>query len=338
MKEQILSVFSKETVALEKLTLLNAWIATQYAKMVNETLHTWNIPITDIDLIASHGQTIYHAPKSLHPHDEFENATLQIGDGDHIAVKTGIITISDFRQKHIAAGGEGAPLALFGDYLLCADAIENRLLLNIGGIANYTYLPANAKLNEVCSTDTGPGNTMMDAYMRKHYQKPYDKDGAIAQEGNINSVLLNKLLEEAFFALEIPKTIGPELFNIAFVEKALLATGLTQMKVPDIMATLALFTATTIVDAIHKWVPANENFTLYTSGGGMHNPVIMQHLKKLMPTIQIESSEKMGIPPDAKEALLFAVLANEAVAGAPMLAGNNATKLPVTMGKISFPN
>jgi len=246
MKEQILSVFSKEMVSLEKLTLLNAWIATQHAKMVNETLHTWNIPNTEIDLIASHGQTIYHAPKSLHPHDEFENATLQIGDGDHIAVKTGIITISDFRQKHIAAGGEGAPLALFGDYLLCADAIENRLLLNIGGIANYTYLPANAKLNEVCSTDTGPGNTMMDAYMRKHYQKPYDKDGAIAQEGNINYVLLNKLLEEAFFALEIPKTIGPELFNIAFVEKALLATGLTQMKVPDIMATLALFTATTM--------------------------------------------------------------------------------------------
>jgi anhydro-N-acetylmuramic acid kinase len=178
----------------------------------------------------------------------------------------------------------------------------------------------------------------MDAYMRKHYQKPFDKDGSIAQEGKANTILLNKLLEDPFFALEIPKTIGPELFNIAFVEKALLATGLTQMKVPDIMATLALFTATTIVDAIYKWVPANENFTLYTSGGGMHNPVIMQHLKKLMPTIQIESSEKMGIPPDAKEALLFAVLANEAVAGAPMLAGNNATKLPVTMGKISFPN
>ena len=338
MKEQILSVFSKEMVSLEKLTLLNAWIATQHAKMVNETLHTWNIPNTEIDLIASHGQTIYHAPKSLHPHDEFENATLQIGDGDHIAVKTGIITISDFRQKHIATGGEGAPLALFGDYLLCVDTIENRLLLNIGGIANYTYLPANAKLNEVCSTDTGPGNTMMDAYMRKHYQKPYDKDGAIAQEGKVNTVLLNKLLEEAFFALEIPKTIGPELFNIAFVEKALLATGLTQMKVPDIMATLALFTATTIVDAIYKWVPANENFTLYTSGGGMHNPVIMQHLKKLMPNIQIVSSEKMGIPPDAKEAILFAVLANEGVAGAPMLAGNNATKIPITMGKISFPN
>jgi anhydro-N-acetylmuramic acid kinase len=110
------------------------------------------------------------------------------------------------------------------------------------------------------------------------------------------------------------------------------------MKVPDIMATLALFTATTIVDAIYKWVPANENFTLYTSGGGMHNPVIMQHLKKLMPNIQIVSSEKMGIPPDAKEAILFAVLANEGVAGAPMLAGNNATKIPITMGKISFPN
>lgn len=105
MKEQILSVFSKENVSLQKLTLLNAWIATQHANMVNASLNTWGVSATEVDVIASHGQTIYHAPKSLHPNDEFDNATLQIGDGDHIAVKTGVITLSDFRQKHIAAGG-----------------------------------------------------------------------------------------------------------------------------------------------------------------------------------------------------------------------------------------
>jgi anhydro-N-acetylmuramic acid kinase len=290
-----------------------------------------------VDLIASHGQTIYHAPKSLHPTDEFDNATLQIGDGDHIAVKTGIITLSDFRQKHIAAGGEGAPLALYGDYLLCGSETENRLLLNIGGISNFTYLPANAKLNEVCSTDTGPGNTLIDAYMRKHYNKSFDKDAAIAKEGIVQEDLLNKLLEEHFFNLPIPKTIGPELFNIAFVEKAIQALGHKQISVPDIITTLTLFTATTIVDAIYKLIPRSESFTVYTSGGGMHNPMIMQHLKSLLPNIQIESSEKLGIQPDAKEAILFAVLANEAVAGTPMMAGNNATKIPVSMGKISFP-
>jgi len=337
MKEQILSVFSKENVSLQNLTLLNAWIATQHANMVNASLKTWGVGAKEVDLIASHGQTIYHAPKSLHPTDEFDNATLQIGDGDHIAVKTGIITLSDFRQKHIAAGGEGAPLALYGDYLLCGSETENRLLLNIGGISNFTYLSANAKLNEVCSTDTGPGNTLIDAYMRKHYNKSFDKDAAIAKEGIVQEDLLNKLLEEHFFNLPIPKTIGPELFNIAFVEKAIQALGHKQISVPDIITTLTLFTATTMVDAIYKLIPRSESFTVYTSGGGMHNPMIMQHLKSLLPNIQIESSEKLGIQPDAKEAILFAVLANEAVAGTPMMAGNNATKIPVSMGKISFP-
>jgi anhydro-N-acetylmuramic acid kinase len=338
MKEQILSVFSKEMVSLEKLTLLNAWIASEHAQMVNTTLAGWGISADTIDLIASHGQTIYHAPKSLHPNDIFGNATLQIGDGDHIAVQTGIITLSDFRQKHIAAGGAGAPLALYGDYLLCGDAQENRLLLNMGGISNYTYLPANATLEMVCSTDTGPGNTIMDAYMRLYYNQAYDKDGVVAQQGTANLHLLNKLLEDTFFSLHIPKTIGPELFNIEYVQKAISACGVDGISIPDIMATLALFTATTIVDTIYKLVPANENFTIYTSGGGMHNPVIMQHLKNLMPTIQILSSEIIGIDPNAKEAILFAVLANEAVAGEAMYAGNNSTKVPVSMGKISFPH
>jgi len=337
MKEQILSVFSKENVALEKLTVLNAWIAIEQAKMVNDCLKDWGILNETVDLIASHGQTIYHAPKSLHPNDAFGNATLQIGDGDHIAVHTGIITLSDFRQKHIAAGGEGAPLALYGDYLLCGSATENRLLLNIGGIANFTYLPANDTLDKVFSTDTGPGNTLMDAYMRKHFNKPFDKDGTVAKQGTINKKLLDHLLAHPFFTLAFPKTSGPELFNIEFVEKAMQEIGLKELDIADILATLNVFTATTIVDAIYTLIPQNENFTLYASGGGIHNPLLMGHLQKLMPEIKIASSEKIGIYPDAKEAILFAVLANEALAGSPMMAGNNATKMPVTMGKISFP-
>ena len=337
MKEQILSVSSKENVALEKLTVLNAWIAIEHAKMVNDCLKDWGILNETVDLIASHGQTIYHAPKSLHPNDAFGNATLQIGDGDHIAVHTGIITLSDFRQKHIAAGGEGAPLALYGDYLLCGSATENRLLLNIGGIANFTYLLANVTLDKVFSTDTGPGNTLMDAYMRKHFNKPFDKDGTVAKQGTINKKLLDHLLAHPFFTLAFPKTSGPELFNIEFVEKAMQEIGLKELDIADILATLNVFTATTIVDAIYTLIPQNENFTLYASGGGIHNPLLMGHLQKLMPEIKIASSEKIGIYPDAKEAILFAVLANEALAGSPMMAGNNATKMPVTMGKISFP-
>ena len=338
IKEQISSVFSKSMVSLQQLTLVNPWIALQHASMINETLKGLGISNAEIDIIASHGQTIYHAPKSLHPNDEFGPATLQIGDGDHLAVHANIITISDFRQKHIAAGGEGAPLAVYGDYLLCASPDENRLLLNIGGIANYTYLPAGCKLSEVFSTDTGPGNTMMDAFMRIHFNQEFDRDGLVAKQGSINFDLLSKMKEDSFFKIGLPKTIGPELFNISFIEAAIKNANLNASSAPDIMATLNRFTAETIVDAIYKHVPIDDKFKIYTSGGGMHNKLIIEHIHSLMPNIEIISSLELGIHPDAKEAILFAVLANECLAGSPMYVGGNATKIPVTMGKISFPN
>lgn len=337
MKAEILSIFSKASVSLEKLTLLNPWIAIQNAHMINQALDNWGIKSSEIDLIASHGQTIYHAPKSLHPNDAFGPATLQIGDGDHLAVHTGIITISDFRQKHIAAGGEGAPLAVYGDYLLCTDTKENRLLLNIGGIANYTYLPANVKLDQVFSTDTGPGNTMMDAFMRQYFNAEYDKDGTVAKKGTINEALLKAMKADSFFNVPLPKTIGPELFNLGFIENAQLASGTTHIAKEDIMATLNRLTAETIVDAIQIHVPSTDQYTLYTSGGGMHNQLVIEHIQSLLPNTIIKSSEAIGIHPDAKEAILFAILANECVAGEPMYAGGNATKIPVTMGKISLP-
>ncbi len=337
MKDEILSVFSKKTGSLEKLTLLNPWMAIQQAQMINQCLSSWGITSADIDLIASHGQTIFHAPKSLHPTDAFGPATLQIGDGDHLAVHTGIITLSDFRQKHIAAGGEGAPLAVYGDYLLCADEKENRVLLNIGGIANYTYLPANQPIEKIFSTDTGAGNTMMDAFMRLHFNKPYDQDGLVAREGKVNEPLLQQLKSDAFFKLALPKTIGPELFNLSFLEAAKNKIGLTEISIPDTMSTLNLFTAQTIVEAIEQYVPKQDDYTIYTSGGGAHNPVLMQNLQQLLPSASIKSSLEIGIHPDAKEAILFAVLANESVAGASMYAGANATKIPISMGKISLP-
>jgi anhydro-N-acetylmuramic acid kinase len=338
MKDEILSVFSKSTVSLEKLTLLNPWIAIQHAQIINQCLINWGITNTDIDLIASHGQTIFHAPKSLHPNDNFGPATLQIGDGDHLAVHTGIITLSDFRQKHIAAGGEGAPLAVYGDYLLCSDEKENRLLLNVGGIANYTYLPANQPMDKVFSTDTGTGNTMMDAFMRLHFNKPYDQDGIVASDGSVNEPLLQALKADTFFNLALPKTIGPELFNLAYLEAAKNKIGVTEISITDTMATLNRFTAETIVEAIGMHVPKEDNYTIYISGGGTHNKVLMQNLQELLPSIAIKSSIEIGIHPDAKEAILFAVLANESVAGAPMYAGGNATKIPISMGKISLPS
>jgi len=337
-KTKILSIFSKEMVALETLCLLNAWVGKQHGKMVLDALSSWNIVPDSVDMIASHGQTIYHAPKSLHPNSEYDPATLQIGDGDHIAVTTGILTLSDFRQKHVAAGGEGAPLAVYGDYLLCSHPTENRVLLNMGGIANFTYLAAGCNLDQVFSTDTGTGNTLMDAYTRKHFAPlSYDKDAAIAGAGKVNAALLAELKAHSFFNLTLPKTIGPELFNLAFLTNAQNSSHTLDISKEDVMATLNRFSAETIADCILSSIPADTKFTMYSSGGGMHNPVMMAHLTSLLPNAILNSSDVLGINPDAKEAILFALLANEAVAGTPLFAGGHATKIPITMGKISFP-
>ncbi|OYW75521.1 MAG: anhydro-N-acetylmuramic acid kinase, partial [Sphingobacteriia bacterium 32-37-4] len=198
-KNSIRSIFSKKIVDFEQLCLLNPWVGEKHASIILATLKSWGIDPSEIDLIASHGQTVYHAPKILHGHPQFGNGTLQIGDGDHIAVKTGIITISDFRQKHIAAGGEGAPLAVYGDYFIFSKKGEDRIMLNIGGIANYTFLPGNLDASKIFSTDTGPGNTLMDQLAQKHFDLPYDKDAAIALKGTVNNALLTVLLKDAFF-------------------------------------------------------------------------------------------------------------------------------------------
>ncbi len=338
-KEKVFPIFSKQVVSLEQLCLLNPWIALQHASMIKAALMCWDVKESSIDLIASHGQTIYHAPKSLHPNDEFGPATLQIGDGDNIAVATGIITISDFRQKHIAAGGEGAPLAIYGDYLLCANAQENRVLLNIGGIANFTYIAASSSLEQVVSTDTGPGNTLMDAYVRKHFKDMlYDKDGIIASKGVVNDALLKALKSDSFFKVDLPKSIGPELFNLDYLTTAQKQTSTENISHEEVLATLNRFTAETIAEAINKCVPANTQFAVYKSGGGAHNALLVKNLVVLLPNAQVASTMKIGIQPDAKEAILFALLANECVAGTPLYAGEKATKVPTTMGKISFPN
>ena len=339
-KEEIKSVFSIKEVSLEKLCLLNPWIALQQAKIINDCLKQWGIKKEDIDIIASHGQTIYHAPASLHQQKKFGNATLQIGDGDHLAVATGIITISDFRQKHIAGGGEGAPLAVYGDYLIFSKKNENRILLNMGGIANFTFLSGDLNASKVFSTDTGPGNTLMDALVQKHFPgKYFDEDATIAKSGTVNNELLTALMDHPFFDQPFPKTTGPELFNIAYLESAIATLNRPGLSVPDRMATLNRFSALTIVNAIKKVFAGKHDFVLYASGGGMHNPMLMQQIKDELPGIQIHSTDSLEIDPDAKEALLFAVLANECLCGGVTGLGKPNSAIPaITMGKISFPD
>lgn len=340
IKTEISKVFAQKTIDFQHLALLNEWIGILHANMVNDCLSKWNIPAHDVDLIASHGQTVLHAPKFLHQQEKFPNATLQIGDGDHIAVKTGIITLSDFRQKHVAAGGEGAPLAVYGDYLLFSKKGENRIMLNMGGIANFTFLPASLNAEDVFVTDTGTANTLIDIYT-KHYfpEKSYDKDAEISKSGIVNQDLLTELKSDAFFTKSFPKTIGQELFNFEFVQKALLKTGLTTISAPDLLATLTRLSAETIAEAIlfvvnNSGTPI-EDFTVYMSGGGANNPLLVTWLKELL-LCRFQKSDDLGIAGDAKEAVLFAILANETVAGGDYNFGSKKGIPSVTMGKISF--
>ena len=334
-KAEIKSVFSKKEIDLEKLCLLNPWVGLQHAALVLDALKKWNVAPSDVDIIASHGQTIYHAPKSLHAQEKFGNATLQIGDGDHMAVATGIITISDFRQKHIAAGGEGAPLAVYGDYFLFSQKDENRIMLNIGGIANFTFLDGSLDASKMFSTDVGPGNTIMDAYVQAHFTgKFYDENGAIASAGKVNENLLAALQNHTFFTQGFPKTTGPELFNLDYLNAAQIKTETTTLSHEDVMATLNKFSATIIVDAIIKTLP-NETFTVYSSGGGMHNPLLMQHITTALPNIVFKTTADLNINPDAKEAVLFAVLANECLCGGETYFGESTPS--VRMGKVSLP-
>ncbi|MFO0329772.1 MAG: anhydro-N-acetylmuramic acid kinase [Bacteroidota bacterium] len=338
-KEEIKTIFSKDTVSLEKVCLLNPWVGLVHAQMILDCLKKWNRVPSEIDLIASHGQTIYHAPKSLHQKEKFGNATLQIGDGDHIAHATGVITLSDFRQKHIAAGGEGAPLASYGDFLIFSKRGENRIMLNIGGIANFTYLPGTLNADEVFSTDVGPGNTMMDAYMQKNFQKYFDENAAVARNGKISDSLLNALKNHSFFHQSFPKTTGPELFNLSYLQNAQQQSGKQALSHEDIMATLNRFSADMIVVALRECLKDRTDFKIYSSGGGMHNPLLMQHLKLQLPAHEFLVTASLGIHPDAKEAVLFATLANECICGGQVNYGSGRNGIPsVAMGKISLPN
>jgi anhydro-N-acetylmuramic acid kinase len=337
-RSRVQAVFAKRQVDLQQLTLLNPWIALEHARMIKQALRDWQVSASDVDLIASHGQTVYHCPKRQHQDPAWGNATLQLGDGDHLAVHTGIITVSDFRQKHIAAGGEGAPLAAYGDYLLFGAETEHRILLNIGGIANLTYLPAGGALTGVFSTDIGPGNTLMDAYVRQHFPGlEYDADARLARTGSVNQALLNTLLAEAFFQLSLPKTTGPEVFNLAYLANAQQQSGCQNLSAVDVLATLNAFSAEAIIRLVQQLLQHDRPTVLYASGGGIHNPLLMQQLKQGLPQLSLKTTADLAILPDAKEAVLFALLANECVAGTTATFDQVSAGMPaVTMGKISF--
>lgn len=334
VRSRIEQVFPKEEVSLRDLTLLHTWLGKYHGQLVNHTLAEWSVSAGEVDLVASHGQTIYHAPLSLHGDKEAGNASLQIGDGDQLAVSTGIICLSDFRQKHIAGGGEGAPLAVYGDALLFGKEPHPMVLLNIGGISNFTYLPGDGNIRDLMVTDCGPGNTLMDAFVQKHFPgKYYDKDGKLAGQGTIRKEWLDILFRLPFFKKEIPKSTGQEIFNLDWVENKCGLQNALQDKL-DMLATLNQLTVKGIANALRMVPGFSAEVKVYVSGGGVHNKLLLENLESELSGNSVFSIKELGIEPDAKEAMLFAILANQSIAGG----GFPFLHLPaLSLGKISLP-
>lgn len=340
-KKLLKKISSVETLALKDLCYMHTRMAVDHAEMINQTLKKWKISNEDVDCIASHGQTIYHLPaRDQKDSGCGTNSTLQIADGDQIAVRTGILTISDFRQKHTAHGGEGAPMAALVDRLLFGSESEPRILLNIGGIANFTFLPSeNQPGQPPFTTDTGPGNTLIDNVVQHYFNQPYDEDGLISGRGAVRSDLLDLLLSDEWFQEAGSKSTGPEYFNMRWIKKLVSESGIEMDSISpeDLVATVTELSARTIADSIKVHGAGAQHAVIYASGGGARNPVLIERLRRLLPEMDLRNFSDLGIESDAKEAVIFAVLANEMLAGDGFLLETNDGIKKVNFGKISFP-
>lgn len=340
-KNLLRQITSVETVKLRDLCYIHTRLAMDHGDMINGALKKWGVESAEVDCIASHGQTIYHLPARDQSGDEpAMNSTLQIADGDHIAAGTGIITLSDFRQKHTARGGEGAPMAALVDRILFGSDTESRILLNIGGIANYTLLPASQTPDQTpFTTDTGPGNTLIDNVVQHYFNKPYDKDGQIASQGTVRPKLLELLLGDKWFRESGSKSTGPEYFNLEWIRQTLRDGGADPASISphDLVATVTELSVNAIADSIKSHCADYPNATIYASGGGARNPVLVGRIQEQLPGHDVHNFSDLGMDPDAKEAVIFAVLANEMLAGEgfPLETGTGTRK--VNFGKISFP-
>lgn len=319
----------KQSVSLKKLTNLNVKLAKNHASSVNEFLSRQKMDATQIDILASHGQTVYHVASNDDKNGQA--ASLQIVDGDVLARATNVLTISDFRMRHIAYGGEGAPLAPYGDLLLFADKERDTLLINIGGISNFTLVPPtdSKEQKQIIFSDLGPGNTLMNQWAKKHFEVDYDAAGEIASSGKINQKLLRYLLEDPFYKLSFPKTTGPEYFKLENLDHLVL----NELPKVDVMATFNMVTASILSKEINKLAGPS---TIYISGGGVLNKQLIKNINLLSPNAKLNYALPHGITHESKESVIFAMLANEVFSNDHSIYEENGL-LQVTMGKISIP-
>ncbi len=330
LKEHILSLSSAGKIKTEDLCRLNFVIGNLFSECINKFIIRNNLTASKIDLIGSHGQTICHFPENKKLFGFDSKSTLQIGDPSVIAVRTGITVAGDFRIADVAAGGDGAPLVPYLDYILFSDKKKNRAFINIGGISNVTYLKKSCIKNEVIAFDTGPGNMVIDALMNSLFSKKMDKEGNIASKGHVNDKLFDDICSrDKYYKKKYPKSTGREYYGEEFVKFILGKSKNIDSK--DIISTVTKYTAYTIYYNLKNF----KTDEIIISGGGAKNKSLMNYLKVYFDGVNVKELNEKNITAGNKEAVLFAVLANELLNGiSTNIRKVTGSKKDVLLGKI----
>ncbi|MBQ9245741.1 anhydro-N-acetylmuramic acid kinase [bacterium] len=332
IKNKIL-LLANNNADVKDICFMNFVIGELFAKAANELLIKSKYKKEDVDFISSHGQTVCHLPDYRSISDIKTKSTLQLGDISVISYKTGITTVGDFRTKDMAADGQGAPLVPFADKILFGTDV-NRCIQNIGGISNVTVLSNEC---DIFAFDNGPGNMLIDYFVKKLFFKDYDKNGEIASQGNIDNQWLQKLLTEPYYAIKPPKTTGRELFDDKYAEKIYKTAPQNKY---DVISTITALTAKVIAESYRNFVlPKTSVKEIVIGGGGAYNKTLLSFLQNYMLDITIKTHDDFGIPNKLKEAIAFGYLGYFTLKrlsnNVPSCTG---AKHPVVMGKISFPN
>jgi anhydro-N-acetylmuramic acid kinase len=339
MRQAILRVAEGISVPAAEISQLNFALGALFGEAALTACRHFGVATGKIDLIGSHGQTIYHQGRPARFAGRRVASPLQVGEPAQIAARTRIPTVADFRPADMAVGGQGAPLVPFVDFLLYRDARLGRVALNIGGIANVTVIPAGARMEDVTAFDTGPGNMVIDAMVSRitRGRKSFDRGGQMAAGGLAIPGVLDRLLSDSYFHRPPPKTAGREQYGGQYVQRLLRLCG--RVRPEDAIATATLLTPLSILDGLGRYVfPRTKIDEVIVSGGGAHNPVILAQLEAGLGGRRLRRAGGMGINEDAKEAFAFAVLAYETWHRRPAnLPGATGARCPAILGKVAYP-
>lgn len=337
MRQLIMDCCDEKTGTVDQICRLNFQLGELLTESVIQVVKKAGLSLSEIDLIGSHGQTVYHDVS-----DPALISTLQIGSGAVLAERTKITTVSNFRQRDVAAGGEGAPLVPYVDHLLYSSSEFNRVLQNIGGIGNYTYLPRAATVEAVLGSDTGPGNMLIDGVISllTGGSLRFDQDGVLASQGEVSENLLDRLMNHPFILQQAPKTTGREVFGQLYAEKVISWAKELKLSDADLLATVTAFTAYSIIDAYQRFIPGKID-QMIIGGGGSYNQTLLQMISQyghqvFGQDLRVLTQEDLGFSSEAKEAVAFAVLAYQTMKGV----ANNMWKVtganhPVILGDIT---